>query len=212
MDRKNFMKNTRKDLSNRQFGQLLVQYPLEVRKRGHIVWHCKCKCGNQIDVIGSSLVNGNTQSCGCLKYSRKFVKDLSNQRFGRLTAKYPLNKKKNGSIYWQCECDCGKKIEVLSRNLCSGCTRSCGCLRRERVGRKSKDLTNKKFGRLTAKYPLSEKKFGSKYWYCECICGKGVQVLARSLCAGKTRSCGCLRKEIQKTKKKKVDFKKYHKI
>lgn len=29
-------------------------------------WECKCDCGNVVYVLGSSLRNGNTKSCGCL--------------------------------------------------------------------------------------------------------------------------------------------------
>lgn len=30
------------------------------------LWRCRCDCGNVVDVAGSSLVSGNTVSCGCL--------------------------------------------------------------------------------------------------------------------------------------------------
>lgn len=189
------MGNNRNDISNQQFGRLTAKYPLLFRKRGYVLWHCVCECGNEVDVISSSLISGNTKSCGCLKYAKRGIKDLSNQRFGRLIAKYPRNIKKNGSIYWYCECDCGKSAEVLSRYLCSGSTKSCGCLKRDHVGRRIRDLTNQRFGRLTAKYSTSKRKNGSTYWYCECDCGKGIEVLSRTLCSGKTQSCGCMRLE-----------------
>ena len=31
---------------------------------------------------------------------------------------------------WLCKCDCGNEVSVLGRNLKSGATRSCGCLKR----------------------------------------------------------------------------------
>lgn len=31
--------------------------------------------------------------------------------------------------YWKCVCECGKKVEVLTKTLRNGMTRSCGCLR-----------------------------------------------------------------------------------
>lgn len=34
------------------------------------VWHCKCDCGNEVDVLGFSLKNGDTTSCGCKKQSK----------------------------------------------------------------------------------------------------------------------------------------------
>lgn len=33
------------------------------------VWHCKCECGNECDVILSNLTCGHTTSCGCINYS-----------------------------------------------------------------------------------------------------------------------------------------------
>ena len=30
-----------------------------------VYWHCKCDCGNEVDVIGSLLVNGRSKTCGC---------------------------------------------------------------------------------------------------------------------------------------------------
>ena len=58
----------RKDLTNKKFGKLIALYPLEQRTaNGNIKWCCKCECGNHIDVEASSLINGHTSSCGCLK-------------------------------------------------------------------------------------------------------------------------------------------------
>lgn len=60
------------------------------------------------------------------------IKDLKNQRFGRLLVIYPTEKRsKKGQIYWLCQCDCKNLIEVRSSNLISGNTKSCGCLQKE---------------------------------------------------------------------------------
>jgi len=34
---------------------------------------------------------------------------------------------------WRCRCDCGNEVDVVSCNLISGSTRSCGCYHRERA-------------------------------------------------------------------------------
>lgn len=47
---------------------LFVLY--KVVKNGRVYWHCKCKCGNETDVRGDSLRNGDTKSCGCLQRER----------------------------------------------------------------------------------------------------------------------------------------------
>lgn len=58
--------------------------------------------------------------------------DLSNQRFGRLTAVHRLAKSdKRGHSLWHCLCDCGNTIIVRAGCLKTGNTRSCGCLLKE---------------------------------------------------------------------------------
>jgi hypothetical protein len=57
-----------------------------------------------------------------------------------------------------------------------------------------KDLTGKKFGRLTVlKYHATISR--RAMWECECECGKRSIVRGGHLIAGATKSCGCLGKE-----------------
>lgn len=60
------------------------------------------------------------------------AKDITGQKFGRLTTLYKLNNyhKKDGT-YWLCVCDCGKLFEVKGGNLRSDNTKSCGCWLKE---------------------------------------------------------------------------------
>ena len=59
------------------------------------------------------------------------LKDLTGERYGRLTViKRVKNDKPYGSK-WLCKCDCGNEIIVLSNNLRRGNTQSCGCLKQE---------------------------------------------------------------------------------
>lgn len=56
------------DLTNQSFGNLTVIGITDKRKNGYnVVWHCKCTCGNEIDVKGVDLKRGHTTSCGCIK-------------------------------------------------------------------------------------------------------------------------------------------------
>ena len=54
------------------------------------------------------------------------VKDITNQKFGTLTALYPLQERKNKCIVWQCKCDCGKSIKVNSTDLLRHRRTTCG--------------------------------------------------------------------------------------
>lgn len=62
-------------------------------------------------------------------------KDLTGQRFGRLIAKEPTEKRYRGQVVWSCSCDCGAVVEIPGHSLTSGNTNSCGCFRKDE-GRK----------------------------------------------------------------------------
>lgn len=118
--------------------------------------------------------------------------NLLGQRYGRLTviAEAPSQK---GSGAWLCECDCGNKKIVLTGALRSGNTQSCGCLHKEIVAKNfSKDITNQKFGNLTAIEPTQDRKHGSVVWKCQCDCGNIHYTTAELLLNGRTKSCGCV--------------------
>lgn len=55
------------------------------------------------------------------------------------------------------------------------------------------NLEGKTFARLKVKKYLGRRS-GQSEWLCECSCGGKKKVLYNHLTAGKTRSCGCLRK------------------
>lgn len=89
-----------------------------------MIWKCICDCGNYCEVSSNSLQSNNTTSCGC-----KTKVDLINQRFGKLIALEPTDKRDTSeSVIWKCICDCGNYCEKSARKLQSGWTASCGCL------------------------------------------------------------------------------------
>lgn len=57
------------------------------------------------------------------------IRDLTDQRFGRLTAIRVLYVAKH-TAYWLCLCDCGTEATVSRGNLHQGTVQSCGCLAR----------------------------------------------------------------------------------
>lgn len=101
-------------------------------------WICKCDCGNVISVFGTELTRKNKpqRSCGCLAKERQenfwkqTYKDLTGMTFGELYIRKKLDKSnKYNYTLWECKCSCGNICEVSSRELLSGDTVSCGCLR-----------------------------------------------------------------------------------
>lgn len=65
--------------------------------------------------------------------------DLSNKRFGKLTALTPI--KINNKYSWNCICDCGNEKIIMGSNLSRGISKSCGCHKKNVI----KNL-NKKHG------------------------------------------------------------------
>lgn len=59
------------DLTGKQYGRLTVLYRTQdhISKSGRpaVVFHCRCTCGKECDVMKLALVKGYTKSCGCLR-------------------------------------------------------------------------------------------------------------------------------------------------
>ena len=60
-----------------------------------------------------------------------------------------------------------------------------------------KDLTGQKFGRLKVIGFAGRDKNGNALWRCRCSCGNEKTVHRRHLLCGYTKSCGCLRRDLQ---------------
>lgn len=54
------------NITGQRFGRLVTVRRVKNDKDGRSRWLCKCDCGNCKVIYKSSLVSGNTQSCGCL--------------------------------------------------------------------------------------------------------------------------------------------------
>lgn len=59
-------------------------------------------------------------------------KDITGQKFGRLTALYRLHNIE-GRTKWLCICDCGNFAEVMTYSLSTGHAKSCGCYQNDRL-------------------------------------------------------------------------------
>jgi hypothetical protein len=86
--------------------------------------------------------------------------DLKGQTFSRLTVKKrvmptPAQLLKSRSVLWDCLCECGNSITVVSPQLLRGQTKSCGCLRKEMARDKRKGRT---LGRPQAKPQVGKAK------------------------------------------------------
>ena len=119
-------------------------------------------------------------------------KDLTGERFGRLTALRVLRTEPKSGVIWLCRCDCGGEKEVPASRLTRGVTKSCGCLAREH---RRQDIRGERFGRLVAQ---EFRYYNAKHqdcWLFLCDCGRETVLPAANVKWGNTRSCGCLSRE-----------------
>lgn len=75
-------KPQRNNLKGKVFGYLTVLELTNKKYRRDHVWKCLCKCGKEIEVPATSLVCGNTTSCGCLnteilQHTNRYVEGTS---------------------------------------------------------------------------------------------------------------------------------------
>lgn len=119
------------DITGERFGRLVAISPIKVD--GKVKWICKCDCGGETITTASKLRTGHTKSCGCFQREQTSLasrKDYTGKKFGRLTVQKRID---GNCTKYQCRCDCGNVVIVLSSNLITGATKSCGCLRSELV-------------------------------------------------------------------------------
>ena len=93
------------DLTGKRFGRLTVLY--RANTVGEMAkWHCKCDCGNEVDVFAGNLKKGNhSTSCGCYQNERRIeshtTHGYSNTRIYQVYCKIKdrCNCKNNPSYY-----------------------------------------------------------------------------------------------------------------
>ena len=124
------------------------------------------------------------------------IKDITGQRFGKLTVIEMTNERRNRQIVWKCQCDCGNITYVTGGSLRSGHTSSCGCTHYQK---KAEDLSGKKFGKLTVLHRNYTKECIDRkvFWDCQCECGNLRIVSGTNLRTGKVTSCYNCNKQVK---------------
>src|SRR6185436_10165558 len=119
------------NLEGKKFGKLFVKRELDPiieycpHKSKRRIYLCICECGKEKEILGRSLSFDLTKSCGCLlkeKLRERCKKDLVGVKVGKLKVLKEVERpshlsKKDRSVYYLCECECGKKIIVRSGYL-----------------------------------------------------------------------------------------------
>lgn len=124
--------------------------------------------------------------------------DLSNQRFGKLTALHLAPRPRR---YWTCRCVCGVVKDIRADALrANGGTRSCGCLQRAVTSARGyHHAPGERFSRLVIIRQVGTVPKRGRVYLCLCDCGKKLEVQGRFLRPGLIRSCGCLYRETRTT-------------
>ena len=144
--------------------------------------------------------------------------DLKGRRFGKLTVISEANEgDSRHRRMMECQCDCGKKTNIVLANLMAGRTKSCGCSRPRFTRKNNCPAPGTKFGRLTVVgerarvgssgiNPKTKKRMVKRRAVTvDCDCGRYEHgewwVYLDNLLAGHVKSCGCLREEYHSTLK-----------
>lgn len=118
------------------------------------------------------------------KSGQRCIINLTGKRFGKVIVLNQVQQHANDKhTRWKFQCDCGVVGDKTSNNFKKNVY--CG-----KCYPQARDLTGKKFGRLTV-IAFSHKSKGSLHWKCICDCGNFKNVRSNLLKNGSISSCGC---------------------
>ena len=129
------------DMSKKVFGSLKpIRIVCRDRKKANALglstganWLCRCDCGRYKIASGRHMRQGKVSSCGCARVWHDAL-DVAGERYGRLLAlrrDTEGGKGKNQGAHWFFLCDCCKLVSLRLKDVRSGNTLSCGCLKNQ---------------------------------------------------------------------------------
>ena len=127
--------------------------------------------------------------------------NLIGQTFGKLKVLEETSERKNKSVVWKCECECGNIVYYSTKELRSDgiiqCP-ECGKNRSPKI-QLTEDIVGKKFNHLTVLKKTDKRQSGKILYGCKCDCGndKICYVTRTDLINGHTKSCGCIKRKFQ---------------
>lgn len=151
---------------------ILLERDFNRKPKAH--WKCKCICGEIRSVSESNLRGNISTNCGC---TRRL--DLLGKNFGRWTVVEKIKSSNKSYTMWKCQCICGNMGSVITHNLLSGESKSCGCLHKEvsTILGKARKTHGKRKSRTYSTWQgmiqrcYNPKTIGFEYWG-----GRGIRV------------------------------------
>lgn len=107
------------DLTGQTFNNLTVIRKADEQDGQKTMWICRCICGTETKASTTEIKSGHKKSCGCRK-RKSNAKDLTGQRFGRLTVIKRNGTNQHRRAIWRCKCDCGKYTNVNAPRFAIG--------------------------------------------------------------------------------------------
>jgi len=125
------------DMVGKTFGRWTVLQRGPNRLRSEMAMLCKCDCGTESWVRPTSLKNGDSKSCGCLRSELVDGSRFVGNRYGLITVVKKLEERDYGGAWlYLCRCDCGNEKIYASKRFAAvrrGAFQSCGCKRGVRL-------------------------------------------------------------------------------
>ena len=123
--------------------------------------------------------------------------NLTDQIFGRLTVVDIDGITVHGKYRWLCLCECGGTIITTSDQLRRGKTRSCGCLRTERIravgiARGIEPRIGQRHHHLVVMAAAGRDATGKLLVRVRCDCGTWRVMRWGNVRTGNSKSCGCI--------------------
>lgn len=97
--------------------------------------------------------------------------DITNKKFGKLTALYINDDKtkndKYHRTYWHCICECGNEKDIPINALKSGNSKSCGCANRIAVSKAAKErhMKDRNKYNLDGNFGIGYTKYGEEFYF-----------------------------------------------
>ena len=124
--------------------------------------------------------------------------NLLNQKFGKLLVIEETSERKNKSVIWKCQCDCGQICYYSTKELRNDGIIQCHNCGTNRIPAKVlPSLIGRKFNHLTVLEKTNKTASGKILYKCECDCReKTITYVSRTdLISNHILSCGCIRRK-----------------